>query len=240
MQTKTNLNNDKVVVKNTKDYTTPALNVYNFNSQGQFPLGGTNAGIVLHNYTDAPAMQIDNVGANAGLIINMANNSTNRPDKDPTYCGDGNFISVVQTYFNGGNKATKNPWRLNNRAEFEYNSGYKPYMRIKGNENINESCFSMLCEQPHRNTFSLTNSNLNYLTHTNNTQDYSYNYTSTRHSIFNFGNTGQAQFNNNVTTGYSYVFNGVSKDGTVFKINNEIVLRINENANFVNATQFKR
>ena len=220
LDAKTNLNNNKVVIENTEDDTSPALNVYNKNMQGTFPLGGTNAGIVLHNYTDAPAMQIDNVGVNSALVINLANNPTNRPDKEPDFCGNGNFISTYQTYFDGNEKRTKTPFRINNSAELVYSDGYNSYIRIKSEDDNVNPCFTMLCENAHKNTFSLMNSSQRYYNHTNNTQDYSYNYNSTRHNIFNFNNTGQVVFNNNVTTGYSYVINGNSSDGTIFKILN--------------------
>ena len=239
LDNKTNLNNNKIVIENSKDDTSPALNVYNKNMQGTFPLGGTNAGIVLHNYTDAPAMQIDNVGVNSALVINLANNPTNRPDKESHFCGNGNFISTYQTYFDGDTKKTKSPFRISNLAEFVYADGYNPYIRIKSDDNNSDVCLTMLCEKPHKNTFSLINSSQKYYNHTNNTQDYSYNYNSTRHNIFNFNNTGQAVFNNNVSSGYSYVFNGNSSDGSIFKINGNKVFQIMEYSTFANAISLK-
>ena len=239
LENKMDLNNNKLVIENTKDDTSPALNVYNKNMQGTFPLGGANAGIVLHNYTDAPAMQIDNVGANSALVINLANNPNNRPDKDSNYCGNGNFISTYQTYFDGSEKKTKTPFRISNSAEFVYADGYNSYIRIKSEDDNVNPCFTMLCEKAHKNTFSLMNSTQKYYNHTNNAQDYSYNYNSTRHNIFNFNNTGQVVFNNTVNNGYSYVINGNSSDGTIFKINGNRVFQISEYSTFANAINLK-
>ena len=55
----------------------------------------------------------------------------------------------------------------------------------------------------------------------------------------NFNNTGQVVFNNTVDSGYSYVINGNSSDGTIFKINGNKVFQIMEYSTFANAISLK-
>lgn len=60
--------------------------------------GRTNKRIpfVIHNYTDARLMQLDNVGSNTNLQLTNAYNPTNRPDKDGNYVGTGVFIDLQE------------------------------------------------------------------------------------------------------------------------------------------------
>ena len=57
---------------------------------------------VIHNYTDSVLAQFDNVGDNDIVILKNANNPTLRPDKDPEYVGQGNFLRLIRAEFNGG------------------------------------------------------------------------------------------------------------------------------------------
>lgn len=78
-----------VHVVNAESAAAPALDIRN---RGGVHAGHHRPGIVLHHYTDAPAMQIDNVGHNAGLIIKQARNPNTRLDLSENYVGDGAYL----------------------------------------------------------------------------------------------------------------------------------------------------
>lgn len=62
------------------------------NFAGQTLGSAAPAGWVFHHYTDGELLRIDNVGSGRGLRIHNAQNPSRRPDKDPSYVGDGPFI----------------------------------------------------------------------------------------------------------------------------------------------------
>ena len=58
-------------------------------------------GWIHHHYTDGIMHQYDNVGSGTNLFLKNAQNPGRRPDKDPSYVGDGKFISVGTEGFVG-------------------------------------------------------------------------------------------------------------------------------------------
>jgi hypothetical protein len=67
------------------------LNLANFAGQGTDP---SVIGFTFHNYTDGTAMQLDNVGSGAMLVLKNAQNSTRRNDKASNYVGTSIYLQL--------------------------------------------------------------------------------------------------------------------------------------------------
>ena len=74
------------------DYSFVPVEISNFRQTD----GTMNEGMIVHNYTDMPAMQLDNVGSGSILTLKNARNPTNRPDQPNDYVGTGNFITFKE------------------------------------------------------------------------------------------------------------------------------------------------
>lgn len=92
--TKTNINNNKIVVQNDINANEGTFHTANFAGQGKAssPIGNT-----IHHYTDGTVIQIDNVGeSNSILVLKNAHNSVRRPDKSENFSGSGNFLALFK------------------------------------------------------------------------------------------------------------------------------------------------
>ena len=79
------------LINNPQD-TDSILNIAHFAGQGTAAL--TPIAMIVHNYTDAPLAQYDNVGTSEILILKNARNAGRRPDEGPAFKGTGAFLRL--------------------------------------------------------------------------------------------------------------------------------------------------
>jgi hypothetical protein len=74
-----------------------AFEIANFGNNGTID----RRAFVIHHYNDAEMAVLDNVGENnVFFLLRNANNSTRRPDKDPTWFGNGDFLRLQNMWKN--------------------------------------------------------------------------------------------------------------------------------------------
>lgn len=178
LEHKSNLTNEQSSIKNKVESITQPLNIYNFAQQGNFPLSGLYSALAIHNYNDAPGFALDYVGTNVAQVINMANNPVNRADKDSKFCGSGDYIALVQTYFSGESKLTKDIFRIRNNGELAFYNEVPHYIRVKRTD-LNDGSFAnyFLMEKEQRNIFAINNGGVEYYKHLCNTADHTIQHT---------------------------------------------------------------
>lgn len=83
-------------VRGQNSVSSPAGTFDSANFAGQGKTTGIPIGVVFHHYTDGKTVQIDNVGEN-NVIVTMvnANNPNRRPDKPPTFYGNGYYLQLM-------------------------------------------------------------------------------------------------------------------------------------------------
>uniref|UniRef100_A0AB39AJ89 Tail fiber protein n=1 Tax=Vibrio phage P018-4 TaxID=3229728 RepID=A0AB39AJ89_9CAUD len=84
---------------NNPDFTDTIEDVANF--AGQTLGAAAPIGWIHHHYTDGIMHQWDNVGDGTILFLKNAQNPGRRPDKDPSYVGQGKFLSIGTEGFIG-------------------------------------------------------------------------------------------------------------------------------------------
>ena len=107
-------NKKYIQITNPKEDNKYGIELLNFSGQGR-PLdeNSSSKGLVVHNYTDAEAVVIDNVGEAPTLRLGGCRNATRREDKPENYCARPNPIQVVQAFMNDDGKTHSNHTMFN-------------------------------------------------------------------------------------------------------------------------------
>ena len=97
----------RMEITNDSTATKGILELANFAGQGT---SDDIYGVIVHHYTDSPAMRIDNVGEGSILQLVNARNPVRRPDKSENYHGTGSPIYyIVQNDIDGDGNTNNTP-----------------------------------------------------------------------------------------------------------------------------------
>lgn len=114
---------------------------------------------VIHNYTDSPLAQFDNVGDGDIMILKNAHNHTLRPDKGSEYVGQGNFLRLIRSEFNDGVQTGPTLFFIKPDAtmEWTYKNNPATFRNTKANDGINYA-FKWECSaSPHTKFLNFDN-----------------------------------------------------------------------------------
>lgn len=156
LETKKNLTDKHLNMINDKLDTVGTTNIANFAGQ---KLGAyAPIGQIFHHYTDGILAQLDNVGENNSiLVLKNANNPSRRPDKDPTFIGNGHFIDCIQHNPDGSSSIRK--FRINYDGNFYWFDKKTPVLLYNYKDDDGQEGFIFNMGKPHAKLLSFKTGN---------------------------------------------------------------------------------
>lgn len=109
-----------------------AVDIHHQAKQG---ISSVNPAIVVHNYTDSKAMQLDNVGSGDIIRLKNAYNPNKRLDKDTSFVGTGNYIVLESSTVVEGVEVNEQFFKILNNGEFVFQKTGSAFKFINNNTN---------------------------------------------------------------------------------------------------------
>lgn len=103
--------------------------------QSQQGISSVNPAIVVHNYTDSKAMQLDNVGTGDILRLKNAYNPNKRLDKDSSFVGTGNFIVLEASKIVNDVETSEQFFKVLSNGEFVFQKTGSAFKFTNNNAN---------------------------------------------------------------------------------------------------------
>ena len=109
--------------------------VLDIHHQSQQGISSVNPAIVVHNYTDSKAMQLDNVGTGDILRLKNAYNPNKRLDKNSSFVGTGNFIVLEASKIVNDVETSEQFFKVLSNGEFVFQKTGSAFKFTNNNAN---------------------------------------------------------------------------------------------------------